>query len=187
MTTFNPGLAGIPYGAFANPGTSVLLPIALGTTVGYLSRPADTERTYLKIRQPPLRPPARAFGPVWTLLYGLMGYAAHRAVTAAKSDPSSALASADHMRALYSVQLGLNLLWMPLFFRLRHPILALVDIVSLVGINGYLTYLYSSVDSVAGWCQVPYMAWLGFATYLTAGAGYLNDWDISESTLAKRP
>jgi benzodiazapine receptor len=75
---------------------------------------------------------------------------------------------------------------MPLFFGLRRPALALANIVSLVGVNGYLTYLYFGVDDVAGWCMVPYLAWLGFATYLNAGVGYLNDWDISESTLITR-
>ncbi|KAI0380018.1 TspO/MBR-related protein [Hypomontagnella monticulosa] len=182
MTTYLSHLSLIPYDVFANPAASVLLPIALGTTVGFSSRPKETQRTYHAMKQPPLRPPPQVFGPVWTLLYGLMGYAAHRVVTRY----SSPLVSTDQVRTLYSAQLGLNLLWMPLFFGLRKPILALADIVSLVGLNGYLTYLYFSVDNVSGWCQVPYMAWLGFATYLTAGVGYLNNWDISEATLAKR-
>ncbi|KAF3055600.1 Translocator protein like protein [Daldinia childiae] len=182
MTAYIPRLSTIPYDVFANPAASILLPIALGTAVGFSSRPKQTQATYAAMKQPPLRPPPQVFGPVWTVLYGLMGYAAHRVVT---KYPSS-FASTDDVRALYSAQLGLNLLWMPLFFGLRKPVLALADIVSLVGLNGYLTYLYFSVDSTAGWCQLPYMVWLGFATYLTAGVGYLNNWDISEATLAKR-
>ncbi|KAI1660062.1 TspO/MBR-related protein [Daldinia decipiens] len=204
MTAYIPRLNAIPYDVFANPAASILLPIALGTTVGFSSRRTcfifpsirlfgyvpltgphtakQTHATYAAMKQPPLRPPPQVFGPVWTVLYGLMGYAAHRAVTRYPSP----FASTDEVRALYSAQLGLNLLWMPLFFGLRKPVLALADIVSLVGLNGYLTYLYFSVDSTAGWCQLPYMVWLGFATYLTAGVGYLNNWDISEATLAKR-
>ncbi|OTA99576.1 hypothetical protein M426DRAFT_325045 [Hypoxylon sp. CI-4A] len=182
MTTYLSHLNTIPYDIFANPAASVLLPIALGTSVGFSSRPKTTQTTYLAMKQPPLRPPPQVFGPVWTVLYGLMGYAAHRAVIR----HPSLLASTDDVRSLYTLQLGLNILWMPLFFGLRRPVLALADIVSLVGLNGYLTYLYFSVDSIAGWCQVPYMVWLGFATYLTAGVGYLNNWDISEATLKKR-
>ncbi|KAK6948575.1 hypothetical protein Daesc_010345 [Daldinia eschscholtzii] len=182
MTAYIPRLNTIPYDVFANPAASILLPIALGTSIGFSSRPKQTQTTYVMMKQPPLRPPPQVFGPVWTVLYGLMGYAAHRVVTRSPSP----FASTDDVRALYSVQLGLNLLWMPLFFGLRKPVLALADIVSLLGLNGYLTYLYFSVDSTAGWCQVPYMAWLGFATYLTAGVGYLNNWDISEPALAKR-
>ncbi|GKT83221.1 MBR family protein [Colletotrichum tofieldiae] len=79
---------------------------------------------------------------------------------------------------LYTIQLGLNLIWMPLFFGLKRPIEATVDIVALLGVNTYLTYLWGSVDAVAGACLVPYLGWLSFATYLCAGAGYLNDWDL---------
>ena len=38
-----------------------------------------TQKTYLALKQPPYRPPPQVFGPVWTTLYGLMGYAAYRA------------------------------------------------------------------------------------------------------------
>ena len=68
---------------------------------------------------------------------------------------------------LYTIQLALNLLWMPLFFGLKRPIEATVDIVALTGVTGYLTYIWGQVDVVAGWALVPYMGWLSFATYLT--------------------
>lgn len=67
---------------------------------------------------------------------------------------------------------------MPLFFHLKQPIAATADIVALTGTVGYLTYVWSKVDTVAAWALVPYLGWLGFATYLSAGVGYLNDWDI---------
>lgn len=68
---------------------------------------------------------------------------------------------------------------MPLFFRFERPIEATIDIVGLTGITGYLIYVWGQVDEVAGWCLAPYLGWLGFATYLSAGAGYLNNWDLS--------
>lgn len=45
-----------------------------------LSSAATSHREALNLNQPPLRPPASVFPPVWTALYGIMGYAAHRAV-----------------------------------------------------------------------------------------------------------
>lgn len=76
---------------------------------------------------------------------------------------------------------------MPLFFTLKKPILATVDIVALSGVVGYLTYTWGQVDAVAGWALAPYLGWLGFATYLSAGVGYLNDWNIEDKEVAKSP
>lgn len=74
---------------------------------------------------------------------------------------------------------------MPLFFRFKRPIAATVDIVALTGTVGYLAYIWGQVDEVAGWCLAPYLAWLGFATYLSAGAGYLNNWDFNSKEVPK--
>lgn len=86
-----------------------------------------------------------------------------------------------------SHRLGLNLIWMPLFFSLKRPILATVDIIALTGTVSYLTYIWGQVDSVAAWALAPYVGWLGFATYLSAGVGYLNDWNISDKEVEKSP
>lgn len=109
-----------------------------------------------------------------------MGYAAYRVADIGLSPFSGPETIVNTRRAmtLYSIQLGLNLIWTPLFFGLYRPIEASVDIVTLFGVNGYLTYLYSSIDSVAAWSQVPYLAWLGFATYLCTTIGHLNNWDL---------
>jgi translocator protein len=118
----------------------------------------------------------------------LMGYAAYRAVNTGLSPlaPSAdTIQMAKHGATLYTIQLGLNLAWMPLFFVAKRPIEATVDIVALLGINAYLTYVWGSVDKVAGLCMVPYLAWLGFATYLCAGAGYLNDWNLADKEVVK--
>ncbi|KAK5663627.1 hypothetical protein OQA88_4058 [Cercophora sp. LCS_1] len=182
MTTYIPNLT-LPSTVFHNAAYSTLLPIALGTAVGYSTRPEDTGRKYLSWKQPPLRPPPWVFGPVWTALYGMMGYAAYRATFLGTSPLNlpSTVAAAKHGATLYTIQLGLNLAWMPLFFGLRRPIEATVDCAALLGVNGYLAYLWGTkVDSVAGWLMVPYVAWLTFATYLSAGTGYLNNWDLRD-------
>ncbi|PHH61283.1 hypothetical protein CDD81_513 [Ophiocordyceps australis] len=184
MTTYTymPSIT-IPTAVLQHPAASILLPIGLGTAVGYSSRPSETQKTYLALKQPPLRPPPWVFGPVWTLLYGLMGYAAHRVASIGLSpfaSPDTTRLTKQSM-TLYTLQLGLNLAWMPLFFVAKRPVEATVDIVTLLGLNGYLAYVWSSIDQVAGMCQVPYLAWLSFATYLCAGTGYLNNWDLSET------
>lgn len=110
-----------------------------------------------------------------------MGYASHRAITAGLgqlSSPPDVIRATAHSATLYTIQLGLNFAWMPLYFGLKRPIESTVDIVALLGVNVYLTKLWWDVDRTAAWMMVPYLGWLSFATYLCAGAGYLNDWDF---------
>lgn len=196
MTTYIPALT-LPAAVFASPASSILLPIALGTAVGFsCQRTLDgdyskvkpnkitakkTQKTYMALKQPPYRPPPEVFGPAWTILYGLMGYSAYRAYSAlSPAQTPAAIQNIKHGFTLYTIQLGLNLAWMPLFFVAKRPIEATANVVALTGIVGYLTYLWGSVDAVAGWALAPYLGWLGFATYLSAGVGYLNDWNMQD-------
>lgn len=160
----------LPRFVFETPAVSILLPLTLGNAVGFFTRPDDAKRTYNALKQPPYNPPAYVFAPVWTVLYGTMGYAAYRAWTTGISSPDPIKQIfAKQGAVLYTIQLGLNLIWMPLFFGLGRPVAATVDIVALLGTTSYLTYLWSRVDEVAAWCMVPYVGWLGFATYLCVG------------------
>jgi len=171
----------LPPAVFASPAASILLPIVSGTAVGYSTRPKETKTTYEKIRQPPGRPPAWVFGPAWTVLYGLMGYASHRATSIGLSSLSPRAHDLVHVsQTLYTTQLALNLAWMPLFFGMRRPVAALVDMVLLYGNVGLLTFYYAHIDRTSAWLMAPYMAWLTFASYLNVGVGILNNWDISE-------
>ncbi|KAK5990851.1 Translocatorhomolog-like protein [Cladobotryum mycophilum] len=179
MTTYMPAIT-IPSTIFQNPASSILLPVALGTIVGFSTRPSKAQKTYLDIRQPPLRPPPWLFGPS----YGICCLPSVKRRSLPLASPAT-VQTTKHSLTLYSIQLGLNLAWMPLFFVAKRPIEATVDIVSLLGLNGYITYLWSSVDEVAGWCQAPYLTWLSFATYLCIGAGYLNDWNLENKEITR--
>lgn len=177
MTTFIPALT-LPSAVFETPAVAVLLPVVAGTGIGFSLR-TETASLYKKLKQPPGGPPAYLFGPVWTLLYAGMGYASYRAWSAGMSSPDPAKAAlAKQGATLYTVQLGLNLIWTPLFFGLGRPIEAIADIVALNGVVGYLAYTWNQVDQTSAWLLAPYMAWLSFATYLSIGFGYLNNWSF---------
>ena len=95
------------------------------------------------------------------------------------ASPSPAVVENTRIGAtLYTIQLGLNLAWMPLFFVKGWPIPASADIVALTGTVGYLTYIWSMVDETAAYCMAPYLGWLSFASYLCIGTGYLNGWNF---------
>ncbi|KAL8717597.1 MAG: hypothetical protein Q9225_005167 [Loekoesia sp. 1 TL-2023] len=180
MTTYIPSIT-LPDAIFANPAASILVPVGLGLGVGYSVSPKNTQKTYLALKQPPYRPPPQVFGPTWTTLYALMGYSAYRAwTTGTESLNPYTIELTKQGATLFTIQLGLNLVWMPLFFGLKRPIEATANIVALTSVTGYLTYVWSQVDSVAAWCMAPYLGWLGFATYLSAGTGYLNNWNFAD-------
>ena len=160
----------LPGAILASPLYSVLLPVTLGGLTGYaVNTRSDTKATYAHLRQPPGRPPAWLFGPVWTVLYAGMGYAAHRA---------HVRGAGAGVAGLYSLQLALNFAWMPLFFGARRAAAGMVEIVALDAAVLALAATLRGIDGVAAALLAPYLVWLGYASYLTAGIGYLNGWDI---------
>ncbi|KAH1857257.1 hypothetical protein KXW75_008821 [Aspergillus fumigatus] len=167
----------LPQEFFTSPVLAVATPIGVGSLVGYLvNRLGHTKELYSRLRQPPLRPPAWVFGPVWTVLYGMMGYAAHHATASTTLlTPATAVAS---FQTLYTTQLVLNYLWMPLFFGARKPGWALADTVALGGTVGKLMAMWWDFDRTAFWMMLPYAGWLCFAAYLNVSVGWLNNWDF---------
>jgi benzodiazapine receptor len=120
------------------------------------------------------------------MLYSAMGYASYRATVAGLSSPSFAVRELAHTsQTLYTIQLATNLIWMPLFFGMRKPVAALADILIVGGSVLALANNYRKIDDVSFWLLVPYLGWLGFATYLNFGVGYLNDWDISDEKIGR--
>ncbi|KAF2253128.1 benzodiazepine receptor family protein-like protein [Trematosphaeria pertusa] len=182
MTTYIPSLT-LPRFVFEQPAISIALPMAVGAGIGYSTRPDESQKLYRKLKQPPFNPPGWLFGPVWTALYATMGYTAWRAWTTGTTsfDPET-VKLAKQGATLYTIQLALNFAWMPLFFGFYRPIEAAVDLVALGGVTSCLTYVWGKVDPVCGWLLAPYLGWLGFATYLCVGCGYLNNWDFSAAT-----
>ncbi|KAG2415241.1 hypothetical protein HFD88_006432 [Aspergillus terreus] len=176
-----PWSVALPQTLFTSPVLSVLTPITAGSLIGYLVNTRQgTKQTYRSLRKPPFYPPPWLFAPVWTILYGMMGYAAHHATTTGFS-VSSSLATREltaSSQMLYVSQLVLNYLWMPLFFGMRKPRWALADIL-LLGVKvDTLMGMWWQTDRTAFWLLAPYAAWLGYATYLNAAIGVVNNWTI---------
>lgn len=170
----------LPETAFNKPAISILLPVSLGLAVGYAGR-KTTHETYMQLKQPPFRPPPQVFAPVWTVLYGLMGYGAYRAWNLGLSSLDPLIIEDTRRGAtLYTIQLALNLVWTPLFFYMKRPVEATADILALTGTVGYLTYIWHKVDPMASYCLIPYLGWLSFATYLTIGVSHLNGWNLKD-------
>jgi translocator protein len=137
-------------------------------TVGGMFTSAGMPEWYMGLEKPAFNPPSWVFGPVWTVLYILMAVAAWRVWRVA------GFRGATTALVLYFVQLALNLAWSGIFFALRSPGWALVEIVVLWLAILATTILFFRHDRVAGWLLVPYLLWVSFASLLNGAIVRLN-------------
>lgn len=150
------------FKGYATLAAFILGLVAIGFAIGMLSNP---KATYASFTKPAFAPPAWVFGPVWTLLYIMIGVAGWRI----------------HQRAPTSVemkqwwaQMLFNFSWTPAFFMLSSRGLALAIIVILLATILSLIARLWSRDRTAALLLLPYAAWVGFATVLNAEILRLN-------------
>lgn len=143
------------------------LSLGAGALSGLLSRPG-MEGFQEAVLQPPLSPPAFLFPVVWTILYVLMGIGVARVWL---SEPSELRSRGIR---LFVVQLIVNFFWSLIFFNARSFALAFLWLLLLWGLVVWMILTFRKVDPKGAWLQLPYLLWLTFAAYLSAGVWILN-------------
>ena len=124
---------------------------------------------YAALNKPFFSPPNYLFGPVWTLLYVLMGISV--GIIWQKGIKSKKVKDAV---CVFIIQLGLNAIWSPVFFGARNLFLALIIII-LMWIYILKTILaFRKIDNIASYLLYPYIAWVSFATLLNFAVWLLN-------------
>jgi benzodiazapine receptor len=116
---------------------------------------------YRNLRKPSWNPPDWMFGPAWTVILGLAGWAGVLAWTNAPD-------TAAHLRIalLFGVNIVLHMLWSPLFFNLQRPDWALIEVLFLwLSIIALMVGL-APFSSTAIWLLLPYLLWVAFAAIL---------------------
>jgi tryptophan-rich sensory protein len=117
--------------------------------------------------KPSWNPPSWLFGPVWTVLYVLMGIACFLIWKSHSPQKKSLL-------QLYTVQLILNALWSPAFFGMQSPALGLLVIVPLWIAIVLCIIQFKRVSKISSGLMVPYFLWVTFATALNTAILVLN-------------
>jgi benzodiazapine receptor len=146
----------------------ILGPLVLGTAAGFLTM-AGISGWYATLNKPWFTPPNYVFGPVWTVLYLLMGIALYLVVTQRwekKPVKDGVL--------VFGAQLAANILWSFLFFGLHSPVAGLICILILLALIAATIVAFRRVSVKAAWLLVPYLAWVCIATALNAGVVLLN-------------
>jgi len=147
---------------------SMTLPLLAGALGGWATAGSVTE-WYPTLVKPPFNPPPWVFGPVWTVLYLLMGLALF--LVWERGHHGSGVSRAI---AVFGVQLVLNALWSFLFFGARSPGWAMLELVLLWGAILWTFQLFHRVKPIAGWLLAPYLVWVTFAGVLNFSIWTLN-------------
>jgi benzodiazapine receptor len=144
--------------------TCMLTCLSLGLLSGVLSNSGDTQ-WYLHLMKPSFNPPSFIFGPIWTVLYLLMGYALANIWTLRNKHPE--------FLTLFISQFSLNFIWSPLFFLFHQIDLALFDLFLMWLLFLVLVYKTKSFIHIII-PLIPTAIWISFALILNFNLWALN-------------
>lgn len=147
---------------------AVIICFGLGTASGLSTTDAITG-WYATLNKPFFNPPNWIFGPMWTLLYIMMGIAVGRIwnLSTEGVDVNEAI-------MLFVAQFFLNLIWSPVFFSMQSPMAALAVIITMWILILLTIRAFKKHDTLAGKLMIPYLLWVSFATILNGAIVYLN-------------
>jgi tryptophan-rich sensory protein len=144
-----------------------MLPLLVGAGSSFFTIQAVP--VYKGLVQPFFAPPSWVFGPVWTVLYILMGFAAYRVMVAKGRQKKIKLALKT-----YYAQLVFNFFWSLLFFSLGLRGWAFLEILVMWLLISLTIRRFHAVDEVAAGLLIPYWLWVSFASVLNASIWFLN-------------
>ena len=153
--------------------TRILAVVVTCLVIGYFSgmvTRSSVTTWFPTLIKPSFNPPSWVFAPVWSILFVMMGVAAGLVwdrIEAEREAVKKAL-------IFFAIQLGLNALWSYLFFGLRNPMLAGLEIIVL-WLMIFETYIqFVKINKIAGYLLLPYLAWVSFASVLNGSIWFLN-------------
>jgi benzodiazapine receptor len=146
---------------------SLLLPLGIGGLAGMFTSEA-IPGWYASLNQPSFNPPNWVFGPVWTMLYIIMGISLFLIwkLPASKQRNQAIL--------IFMVQLFLNFCWSFFFFYFKMIGVALVDILLLWITIIFMLVRFYVIKPVAAYINIPYLLWVTFASALNLAYFFLN-------------
>lgn len=150
--------------------TKLVISVVVCQAAGGIGAIATTPKIngwYSTLNKPFFNPPGWIFGPVWTLLFVMMGVAMYLVWQKKKS-------LTQPVFGWFWVQLILNVVWSYLFFGMMRPDLALIEILFLWWAIRMTIKSFAAVGRTPVRLLIPYLAWVSFATILNASIWWLN-------------
>lgn len=147
---------------------SIAIPLLAGF-IGSMFTMSGISPWYSLLNKPLLNPPSWVFSPVWTSLFILMGISLYLIWSKNIDEKKKRIPL-----FFFTVQLFLNMLWSLLFFTLRNPLYAFVEILVLWLTILFMIMSFYKISKTAAYLQVPYLLWVSFAAYLNFMIALLN-------------
>lgn len=136
--------------------------------IGSLFTMPNISSWYVFLNKPFFSPPNWLFGPAWSFLYLLMGISAFL-IWQKRDNPKTKPAL-----GFYAIQLVLNALWSIIFFGMKNPGLAFLEILFLLGFIIITAIKFYQIDKKASLLFIPYILWVSFAAVLNYYLWILN-------------
>jgi benzodiazapine receptor len=143
------------------------IPLAIGSISG-IATAAGIKSWYLTLNKPIFNPPNYLFGPVWTILYLLMGTSFYLILQTPKNEIRT------RAIIIFCVQLGLNFLWSFLFFKFQLVGIAFIEILLIWASILTMVITFYKLNKTAALLQIPYLMWVSFASVLNGAIWWLN-------------
>lgn len=124
---------------------------------------------YRALAKPWFQPPDWLFAPAWTLIFALGAVAAAWSYDHARNAPERRMVA-----GLYLLNVLFNVGWSILFFAVKRPDWALIEVGFLWASVLSILIVSWRIDRRAGWCLAPYLAWVSFAAVLNLAIVLLN-------------
>jgi len=141
----------------------------LAGVVGSVFTFASIPTWYASLEKPSFNPPNWLFGPVWLILYALMGVAAYFVWVKGLESKGAKVAL-----SVFVVQLFLNVLWSNVFFGLHSIFYGFVIIIALWVSIALTMVAFARVSKTASVLLIPYILWVSFASVLNYYIWLLN-------------
>ena len=147
---------------------SLLITQAAGW-VGSIFTMPQIDTWYATLNKPSFNPPSWVFGPVWTILFLLMGVSLYLIWTGTWHHKLK-----EEALMIFIAQLILNVFWSIAFFGFQNLALAFLEILILWTSILFTILFFYRLNKTAAYLLVPYIVWVSFAAVLNFAIWYLN-------------
>jgi len=147
---------------------SIIFCLLAGAVGSLFTNPA-IQNWYTTINKPSFNPPNWIFGPVWTILFILMGISLFLVWRKGLKKKDNKL-----FFVVFIIHLFVNACWSLMFFGLGSPLAGFINIIILWIMILFLFWKSHHIDIRASWLLLPYLLWVSFATVLNASIWQLN-------------